>query len=137
MNSYTITEKCVGCTLCARNCPVKAISGNLKELHSIDPDKCIRCGLCGKQCGVGAILDENGNETVKVPKTEWKHPVINDVTCVGCHVCVENCPKHCLDLSEPKFHGDIHIIAELKSADDCIGCGLCSKSCPILAITME
>lgn len=136
MSSYTITDKCVGCTLCARNCPVKAISGELKGQHTINPEYCIRCGLCAKLCAKEAILDENGMPTHKQAKAEWKHPEIDEEMCAGCSVCIENCPKGCLELSEPKFHGDIHTVATLVKPDDCIGCGLCSKACPIAVITM-
>ena len=47
--------KCKGCTLCARNCPVNAISGKVKQSHVIDKDKCIKCGLCMKNCKFNAI----------------------------------------------------------------------------------
>jgi NADH:ubiquinone oxidoreductase subunit F (NADH-binding)/(2Fe-2S) ferredoxin len=49
-------EKCVGCTLCARNCPVNAITGEPKKTHVIDPDACIRCGICSQVCNYGAVL---------------------------------------------------------------------------------
>lgn len=50
-------DKCIGCHRCARECPVKCISGKPKEKHEIDEDKCIACGTCFKTCPVGAVLE--------------------------------------------------------------------------------
>ncbi len=54
--SYHITDDCKGCTLCARNCPVNAISGAVRQLHTIDQDKCIKCGVCLNNCKFHAIV---------------------------------------------------------------------------------
>lgn len=50
------TELCRGCTLCARNCPVDAIEGSVKNPHIIDTEKCIKCGKCYSSCKFGAII---------------------------------------------------------------------------------
>ncbi len=54
---YEIVEdKCKGCTLCSRKCPVGAISGSVKNPHVIDTNKCIKCGVCIESCKFGAII---------------------------------------------------------------------------------
>ncbi|MDD4444612.1 MAG: NADH-ubiquinone oxidoreductase-F iron-sulfur binding region domain-containing protein, partial [Eubacteriales bacterium] len=53
-----LSDKCIGCTACARVCPVDAISGKVKEVHSIDPSLCIKCGSCIAACKFGAIIVE-------------------------------------------------------------------------------
>ena len=54
--SYAITDGCIGCTKCVKTCPVGAISGTLKEMHTIDQSKCVKCGACVPVCPKKAII---------------------------------------------------------------------------------
>lgn len=60
LKTYTINpEKCKGCSKCARNCPVNAITGKVKQPFTIDTNKCIKCGACLDNCPFHAITVEN------------------------------------------------------------------------------
>ena len=132
--AHKITDLCIGCLICQKNCPTGAISGSLKEMQTVDPEKCIDCGLCGKLCPKSAIVDMDGVKLTKIPKPEWKKPNIDKDLCAGCSLCVENCPASVLEITGPSFHGDINTIASLTNPDGCIDCRICMSVCPIGAI---
>ncbi|MCK5686413.1 4Fe-4S binding protein, partial [bacterium] len=53
---YSIVEdKCTGCTLCSKKCPVNAINGEPKKLHVINSDECVKCGICYEVCKFDAV----------------------------------------------------------------------------------
>lgn len=134
---YFITDKCIGCTLCKKLCPVGAVEGNLKERHRINEKRCVECGVCGRSCRQNAILDSEGNPAVEVPKNKWPKPVIIKEKCSACSMCVWNCTKDALKISEPSYQGDIRVYARLWDEKKCVGCGICESVCPLHAIHMK
>ncbi len=135
--AYYITEKCIGCTMCARLCPVAAISGEKKERHEINKKRCVECGVCGRACPQGAINAPDGTAAVQVPRSKWKKPVIDTSVCSACAMCVAVCTAGALEIKKPEKRGDIYVHAILANPKKCVGCSLCQRECPLEAITMK
>lgn len=142
--SFSITAACIGCTACAKACPVSAIAGERKSQHSVDPSRCVECGACGRVCPVGAVRDADGAQVQKLPKAAWPKPVFDLGRCVSCGVCEVKCPTLCIVMAPTGFPG--HAAPEKAVADDwkprlekpdaCVSCGWCAFYCPMSCIVI-
>jgi len=125
--AHFITDRCIGCTACARVCPTGAISGARQAVHVIDPELCIDCSTCTRVCPETAIMDEHGAFKPRVPRrSEWPKPEVDPVLCSGCEFCVSACPFGCLELTGG---GPFTGTATLVRPKDCVGCGICESVC--------
>jgi NADH-quinone oxidoreductase subunit F len=75
---YILPDKCQGCMICARNCPVQAIEGGKRMVHVIDQDKCINCGICLDVCPpkFSAVVKVSGTKPANIP--EKPVPVVSE-----------------------------------------------------------
>lgn len=135
--SYRITDKCIGCTTCARQCPTGAIYGIAKKRFNINPSQCILCGTCGRSCPVSAIVDQYGNTVQRVKPKEKKVPVVIEDQCSGCENCVNICPFNCLDIKEDEATETIKGVSYLAQKAKCVACGECERICPQEAIVLR
>ncbi len=127
-----VQEECKGCDTCARVCPMRASSGEMKKPHVIDVTKCIECGVCGRACPYGAIRDPQGTKPERIKRALWPKPYVFAEDCVGCEVCAQCCPFTALGMGE--LNGEY--IAGLMDPKACVGCGLCEQGCPVHAIQL-
>jgi len=134
---YEITKECNGCTACAKQCPMGAISGRAKELHYISASLCIDCGVCGMACPSSAVLDSSGNICEKVSLKKRPKPVVDPELCSGCEACVAICPFGCLEVNGSIMPSETKGKAELVKLAKCVSCRECERICAKSAITLE
>ncbi len=134
---YEITKDCTGCTACAKQCPMGAISGKAKELHYISAPLCIDCGVCGMACPSSAVLDSYGNVCEKISLKNRPKPVVDPELCSGCEACVAICPFNCLEINDSVTPPETVGKAELVKPAKCVSCRECERICIKSAIVLE
>lgn len=142
IQKYSITDKCIGCTACAKVCPSQAISGERGAMHSINPVKCIECGACGRLCPKSAVLDSKGVSVAMLKKSEWEKPVFNLSRCINCGVCVDACPTKCISMERMHKDGIAdessgEVFPKLTVPQSCVSCGMCQFYCQVRAIEFK
>lgn len=134
--AYRITDKCIGCSTCARQCPTGAIYGVAKKRFHVEPSMCILCGTCGRACPASAIVDPAGDTVQRVKPKEKKVPVVIEEQCSGCTNCVNICPFNCLAIKEDEATETIKGVSFLAKKAKCVACGECERVCPQEAIVL-
>lgn len=136
--TYTITEKCIGCSVCKRVCPVEAISGEPKKLHRVADQVCIDCGACGRVCPQVCILDADKKvcERIRI-RSHWPKPLFNLSACMACTICVEACPVNAIALEATRGTRETIRYPHLAVKRGCIACEFCMRECPTDAIQMS
>ena len=138
MAYFILEEKCVGCTLCAKECPMSIIEGEQKEPFRIfAPTECIDCSLCAWVCPAEAIQNQHGQIPPKLKASERPVAWINEEGCTGCEVCMESCPVDAIDKVDPINADDLSPTGVCRvDYDTCISCSLCAIMCPWETISM-
>jgi ferredoxin len=136
---HFIEDTCVGCTLCAKNCPTDAIYGESKKLFVIQENLCIDCGICGNVCPVTCIRDQLGNYVPKTKVAQKPKAVVLEEGCTGCEACLQVCPVDAIGTATPEVEDRSFGVFQVcrVEPDKCIGCELCYKVCPWDTIEME
>jgi formate hydrogenlyase subunit 6/NADH:ubiquinone oxidoreductase subunit I len=134
---YFINNECIGCTICAKKCPVPCIWGGegpgkwakTKELHIIEPGACIECGVCASYCPVDCIQNEKGVIEPKIEAKKRPVALVREENCTGCEWCVDVCPFDCIEMVRPENPSEFFAVAKVVRTKDCVACKLCEEVC--------
>ena len=122
-------DNCRGCTACARQCPVSAISGEVKKPHEIDQDTCIRCGACFDTCKFGAIYQGDEVKADAAPAADAKAAAPAAAAAKPAAPKKKAAPK-------PVEHAPLNRDFPLRiDPNACKGCTMCARNCPEQCIT--
>ena len=134
---YTITSKCIGCSLCKKVCPTNAVKGLPKAVQVIDINRCIDCGACGRICPKGAVMDPQNRPCERIRfRSRWPRPVFHTAICNGCAACIQACPVNCIVLSADRGTRETIRYPVLENPTACIACEICQEECPVDAVEM-
>ena len=135
--AFSITDKCVGCAICRKICPVACIAGEPRKRHTVQADRCIDCGACGRVCPHEAVLDADQRVTQRVRfRRTWEVPAVSREKCISCNICIDACPVDCLSLDYTTDTDATWVYPVLVDARACIACAFCATDCPVEAIAM-
>ena len=126
-------DKCVYCTLCAKNCPQGALQvDRTNKSWKLDEQLCVSCGLCVEKCPKKCI--EMGEDKTKAdvslePYDILDLPLADHSACVYCGICASVCPQGAIEMDRDSKEWKVN-------EDKCIHCGICYYKCPKKCIKM-